>query len=83
MYSREERMTSNCTGSRGKKQLDPARLHKIKEVTFKIWPLDSKENPDDAWKDCKRAIDEGGRQLNMKQRLQPDAVNYVTDYLTQ
>ena len=57
LYSKEERLTSNCTGKRGKKQLDQVRLGKIKEATFKLWPLDSKENPTDARKDCKRAID--------------------------
>ena len=69
IISGEERLESNCAGKRRKKQLDPVRLEKIRAATFKLWPLDSKESAKDAWQDCKRATD-GGRQLNMKQRLQ-------------
>ena len=68
VFSSEERLESNCTGTRGKKALDKTRLATIQDNAFKLRPLESKENKKDAWKDCCRAIDEGGRQLNQKKK---------------
>ena len=68
-------MVSNVRGKRGKKKLDPVRVDKIKEATFKLWPLEGKE---DAWSECKRAIDERGRQLNLKEKLLDSFVHYST-----
>lgn len=70
MFTYDERLTSNCQGKRGKKQLDKKRLEVIRENTLKLWPLENKEDEGSAWHDCRRAIDEGGRQLNHRVRLQ-------------
>lgn len=70
MFSFEERLTSNCLGKRGKKQLDEKKLETIRENTFKLCPLESHEDGVKAWRECRKAIDEGGRQLNFKARLQ-------------
>ena len=37
LFSKEERITCNCTGTRGKRQLSPRRLHIVKDITFKIY----------------------------------------------
>ena len=50
---------SNCKGRKGKRKLDPVRIERIQAATFKLWPLEGKEKCEDAWKECKRAIDEG------------------------
>ena len=70
MFSYEERLTSNCQGKRGKKQLDPKRVDVIRRNTIKLWPLENKEEEGSAWNECRRAIDEGGRQLNYRVKLQ-------------
>ncbi len=69
MFTYNERVTSNCQGKRGKQQLDKKRLKLIQDNTFKLWPLESKEDHAKAWHDCRRAIDEGGWQLNHRLRL--------------
>ena len=71
MFTFDERLTSNCQGKRGKKRLDAKRIDLIKLNTLKLWPLENKEDEAGAWKDCRKAIDEGGRQLNLRLRLQP------------
>ena len=37
LFSKEERISCNCTGTRGKRQLSPRRLNIVKEITFKIY----------------------------------------------
>ena len=68
MFTYDERLTSNCQGKRGKKQLDK-RLEIIRQNTLRLWPLENKEDESKAWHDCRRAIDEGGRQLNHRAKL--------------
>ena len=71
MFTKEKWMGSNCEGRKGNRKLAPVlRTEKIHAATFKLWPLEGKEKFEDAWKECKKAIDEGGRQLKMKQKLQ-------------
>ena len=55
---------SNCEGRKGKEKLDPVRIEKIQAATFKLWPLEGKEKYKDAWKEYKKAIDEGGGRDN-------------------
>ena len=45
------------------------RIERIQAATFKLWPLEGKEKYEDAWKECKKAIDEGGRQIVFKEPL--------------
>jgi len=68
VFSYEDRLESNCTGTRGKKALDKTSVATIQDNTFKLWPLESKENKKNAWQDCCRAIDDGGRQLKQKKK---------------
>ena len=70
LFTKEEWMESNCRGNKGKKRLDSVQIDKIKAATFTFSPLEQKEKLEDARKECKKAIDEGGRQLKMKQKLQ-------------
>jgi len=37
LFTKEERISCNCTGTRGKRQLSPRRLNIVKEITFKIY----------------------------------------------
>lgn len=37
LFSKEERISCNCTGTRGKRQLSPRRLHLVKNVTFRMY----------------------------------------------
>ncbi len=37
LFSKEERITCNCTGTRGKRQLSPRRLHIVKDITFRMY----------------------------------------------
>ena len=70
MFTYNERLISNCQGKHGKKPLHAKRLDLIKLNTLKLWPLENKEDEAGAWKDCCKAIDECGRQLNLRVRLQ-------------
>lgn len=37
LFTKEERITCNCTGTRGKRQLSPRRLHIVKDITFRMY----------------------------------------------
>ena len=69
LFFSEEQRSSNCKGKRGKSQLNKTKLQYIKENTFKFWPLEIDGDEERAWKNCRKAIGEGGRQLNFKLRL--------------
>ena len=55
-------MTSNVSG-KGKNQLDKDMVSAIKVASFRMWLLKSTENEAAAWRECVKAIDEGGRRL--------------------
>ena len=59
------RLTFNCQGKHGRKPLHAEKLDVIKLNTLKLWPLEIKEDEGGAWKDCRKTIDEGGRQLHL------------------
>ena len=59
MFENGEWIGSNCEGRKGKTKLDPVRIERIQAGTFKPWPLEGKEKYEDAWKQCKKAINEG------------------------
>ena len=69
-FTEEVRLVSNVSGRRGKKQLDNDVISAIKVASFRMWPLKSSENDKVAWRDCVKAIDEGGRRL--RRRLSDD-----------
>ncbi len=65
LFSLQEMMTSNCTGSKGKGQLDPRRLLGVREAVFDKWPNKAGENEQNVWnRECIIAIDEACRRLN-------------------
>ena len=66
MFDKVEWIGSNCEGRKGKRKLDPVRIEKIQAATFKLWPLEGTKKFKDIWKECKKTIDEGGRQLKMQ-----------------
>lgn len=37
LFTKEERVSCNCTGTRGKRQLSPRRLQLVKEITFRMY----------------------------------------------
>ena len=56
-YSPIELVNRNCGGSRGKEALEPTKLAKVKEFTFKMYPTPSTLK-EEQWKKCVIAIDE-------------------------
>ena len=66
IFSTAEREVRNVRGKLGKSQLDPERIEYIKTVTFRMYPLDSKESAQSAWGACVNAIDEANRRLYRK-----------------
>ena len=74
-FSQEERLTSNCSGTRGKTALDRQELEQIRTDVFRYCSLVGKENFEDAWRDCRRAIDEWGRLLNYRRKNLADTTN--------
>ena len=65
-FTEEVRLVSNVSGQRGKNPLDKDVISAIKVASFRMWPLKSSENDMVAWRDCVKAIDEGGRRLRRK-----------------
>lgn len=71
LYSKEERIACNCTGTRGKRQLSPRRLQIVKEITFRMYsggqgPMTSAivQDFEEAWrKECITAIDAKNRSI--------------------
>ncbi len=37
LFNKEERVSCNCTGTRGKRQLSPRRLNLVKDITFRMY----------------------------------------------
>lgn len=37
LFSKEERVSCNCTGTRGKRQLSPRRLNLVRDITFRMY----------------------------------------------
>ena len=64
----EERAISNVAGVLGKSKLDPKRVDYIKRETYRMYPLQSKENEKKVWSDCVAAIDEVNRRLNRSKK---------------
>ena len=46
-------------GKGSKRKLNPVRIERIQAATLKLWPSEGKEKYEDAWNECKKAIDEG------------------------
>lgn len=65
VFTVEERMLSNVSGSQGKQKLDPQKILAIKNATFATYPTDMKNKPA-VWKGCVKAIDEINRRLHRK-----------------
>ena len=74
-FTEEVRLMSNVSGQCGKNQLDKDIISAIKVASFRMWPLKSTENESAAWRQCVKAIDEGGRHLrrNIATSKQSDA----------
>ena len=64
IFTVAERKVSNVNGVLGKSQLDPDKVAYIRKVTFRIYPLSSKEIEASEWSNCIAAIDEVNRRLN-------------------
>ncbi len=58
----------NCSGKRGKNQLDLVRLAAVKKATFRMWPLKD-ETEKNAWLDCTKSIDEACRRHNRPKKV--------------
>ena len=64
LFTMAERKASNVNGALGKCKLDPAKIEYIKRVTFRMYPLNSKESEAVEWGNSVSAIDEVNRRLN-------------------
>ena len=64
LFTVAERIACNVRGKLGKSMLDPERVKYINEITFSMFPLESKETEKTAWSACVTAIDEVNRRLN-------------------
>lgn len=58
LFTLEERSNRNCAGSRGKEALDPLKLEKVKQIVFKYYDDESRQNRVQFWKMCISRIDE-------------------------
>ena len=65
-FTEEVHLVSNVSGQRGKVQLDRDIITAIKVASFRMWPLKSTKNEKVAWRECVKAIDEGGQRLRRK-----------------
>lgn len=64
IFTVAERKVSNVNGVLSKSQLNPDKVAYIRKVTFRIYPLSSKEIEASEWSNCIAAIDEVNRRLN-------------------
>ena len=64
LFTVAERIACNVRGKLGKRMLDPERVNYINEITFSMFPLESRETEKAAWSACVTAIDEVNRRLN-------------------
>ena len=62
MFSLDERLTSNCNGTKGKDLLDETRMEQLRQYIFEFHPM-GKEDTRIMWTKCKNAINEGARRL--------------------
>lgn len=66
LYNRQERISSNVMGTRGKRQLSPRRMIVVKRVTFKMYPSANEKEEDLIWKkECVKAIDSKNRKIRV------------------
>lgn len=64
LFTKEERINGNCTGTRGKRQLSPRRLQLVKDITFQLFSCQSVSEYEDLWKkECITAIDAKNRSI--------------------
>lgn len=57
IFQGEELANRNCSGTRGKEQVDPLRLKFIKETVFELYNVAAEERLN-TWRHCVRAMDE-------------------------
>ena len=62
-FSTDERKSSNVRGKNNKRKLSPNRVQRIYNAVFHMFPITQRENEQDSWKECVRAIDVANRQL--------------------
>ncbi|XP_072016271.1 uncharacterized protein [Amphiura filiformis] len=65
LFTVSERVNGNCTGGRGKNQLDHARLELLKSTVFEVCGVSYAER-DKVWKDIKAAVDAANRHVRSK-----------------
>ena len=56
MFEASELIGRNISGVRGKKQLDIAKVNKIKEIVHQFYPVPAAEALE-TWRNCRKAID--------------------------
>lgn len=57
IFQPDELANRNCSGTRGKEQVDPSRLKFIKETVFDLYNISAEERLN-TWRHCVRAMDE-------------------------
>ena len=63
VFTTEERRNSNVSGRCGRTKLDEKRVHQVRELAFRLYPLGASESESRSWATCVRAIDTANRQL--------------------
>ena len=62
VFTKEERISSNVNGLKGKTRLDPNKMELVKSLTFVLRPAKPGENGEEVWrKECVKAIDASNR----------------------
>jgi hypothetical protein len=75
LYNKQERITSNVMGTRGKRQLSPRRMIVVKRITFKMYPSTNEKEEELIWKkECVKAIDSKNRKI----RINPGTISNLS-----
>lgn len=72
IFQAEELANRNCSGTRGKEQVDPVRLKFIKETVFDLYNISAEERLN-TWRHCVRAMDEFLRRPKNSRKFKADS----------
>ncbi|XP_020905526.1 uncharacterized protein LOC110243739 [Exaiptasia diaphana] len=72
IFQAEELANRNCSGTRGKEQVDPVRLKFIKETVFELYNVSAEERLN-TWRHCVRAMDEFLRRPKNNRKFKNDS----------
>jgi len=68
LFTEEERTTSNCAGTKGKRKFSAEKIDLIYEYVFEGFPVDERAR-EFYWKKCRDAINEAGRRKPKQKKI--------------